>query len=119
MTVKVESLGRPATFYIPASKWQGEAARDYTFRGKTVQVLVHEFLMGNYNGYSVRGPIKGYWRPSKEHPVCQEDVIEVKVSFRGKERIPKLQKFLAGMCKLMREHCLYLETGEDSWLIYP
>jgi hypothetical protein len=49
----------------------------------------------------------------------RESVIEVKVSFKGKERIPKLQKFLAGMCRLMGEECLYLETGEDSWLIYP
>lgn len=116
--MKVESLGRPAVFYIPATKYFDEE-RDHTFRGKTVEMLVDEFLMGNYNGYSVRGPIKGYWRASKKDPTCREDVMEIKVSFRGKERIPKLQKFLAGMCKLMREECLYLETGEDSWLIYP
>lgn len=117
--MKVTSLGRPATFYIPADKWHGESSRDYTFRGKTVQMLTHEFLIGNYNGYSVRGPFKGYWRPAKNVDTTNEDVMEIKVSFRGKERIPKLQKFLAGMCKLMREECLYLETGEDSWLIYP
>lgn len=117
--MKIESLGRPATFYIPAEKWDGEAARDYTFRGKTVQMLTHEFLIGNYNGYSVRGPFQGYWRASKKDSTCRENVMEVKVSFRGKERIPKLQKFLSGMCRLMEEKCLYLECGEDSYLIYP
>ena len=48
-----------------------------------------------------------------------EHVMEIKVSFRGKERIPKLQKFLAEICSVMREECIYLETGENSWLIYP
>lgn len=117
--MKVESLGRPATFYIPRSKWEGEYARDYNFRGKTVQMLTHEFLMGNYNGYTVKGHSNGFWRTSKKDITSNEEVVEIKVSFRGKERIPKLQKFLAGMCALMHEKCLYLETGEDSWLIYP
>lgn len=114
--MRIESLGRPAHFCIPARKWNNP---DITFRKKTIEVLVHEFLIGNYNGYTVRGPFHGMWRPSKKDPYVQEPVIEVKVSFRGKERIPKLQKFLAGMCALMKEDCLYLETGEDSWLIYP
>lgn len=117
-TMKVESLGRPAHFFIPARKWEGEYASDYKFRGKTVNTLVHEFLMGNYNGYSVRN-CKGHWRASKKERTYVEDVVEIKVSFRGKDRIPKLQKFLAGMCRLMNEKCIYLETGEDSWLIYP
>jgi hypothetical protein len=116
--MKVESLGRPATFYMPAVKYYDEE-RDYTFRGKQVHVLVDEFLMANYNGYSVRGPFKGHWRPSKKEERSTDTVVEIKVSFKGKERIPKLQKFLAGMCKLMEEKCLYLETGEDAWLIYP
>lgn len=114
--MKVEFLGRPAHFYLPASKWD---ERDYTFRGKTVRVLMDEFLMANYNGYTVRGPFKGFWRPSKKADTTNEDVMEIKVSFKGKERIPKLQKFLSGVCKLMKEKCVYLETGEDSFLIYP
>lgn len=114
--MKVISLGRMAHFYIPAFKWNNS---NYRFRGKEISILVHEFLIGNYNGYTIRGPFVGNWRPTKDRPPMKEQVIEVKASFRGKERIPKLQKFLAGMCKLMGEECLYLETGEDSWLIYP
>jgi len=114
--MKVESLGRPAHFYIPASKWNDPA---YSFRNKTIDVLIHEFMIGNYNGYTVRGPYKGNWRPHKGVAPVVESVIEIKVSFKGKDRIPKLQKFLAGMCSLMKEECLYLETGEDSWIIHP
>lgn len=114
--MKVVSLGRMAVFYIPATKWSNGG---YTFRSKTIGTLVHEFLIGNYNGYTVRGPFTGMWRPTKGVQPLQEEVMEVKASFRGKDRIPKLQKFLAGMCKLMNEECLYLETGEDSWLVYP
>lgn len=114
--MKVESLGRPAHFFLPSQKWDDNTI---TFRGKTVKVLVHEFLIANYNGYTVRGPYEGTWRPNKNVNYYREPVMEVKCSFRGKDRIPKLQKFLAGMCKLMNEECLYMETGEDSWLVYP
>jgi hypothetical protein len=114
--MKVMSLGRMAHFYLPASKWDSE---DFLFRKKTVKTLVDEFLMGNYNGYTIRGPYLGKWRQSKAYPSIVEEVIEIKASFRGKDRIPKLQRFLAGMCKLMQEECLYLECGEDSFLIYP
>ena len=113
--MKVESLGRPAHFFIPASKWDNQ---DFTFRGKVIRILIQEFLLANYSGYTFREGDMGMWRP-KYGATYIESVLEVKVAFKGKERIPKLQKFLAGMCKLMREECLYLETGEDSWLIYP
>ena len=114
--MKVESLGRPAHFFIPAHKW---CDMSFSFRNKTVDVLVHEFMIGNYNGYTIRGPYKGNWRPQKGAYLIVESVMEIKVAFKGKDRIPKLQKFLAGMCKLLKEECLYLETGEDSFLIYP
>jgi hypothetical protein len=115
--MKIVSLGRMAHFYIPASKWKNSAY--VGSRYKDIATLVHEFLIGNYNGYTIRGPFLGMWRPAKGVAPFQEDVIEIKVSFKGKERIPKLHKFLAGMCKVMKEECLYLETGEDSFLIYP
>lgn len=113
--MKVTPLGRPATFYIPSSKWDSNL---YTFRNKTIKVLVHEFLVGNYNGYTIQGSVIGHWRPSRKGSVVVEDVMEVRASFLGKERIPKLQKFLAGICRIMQEECIYLETGEDSWLVY-
>lgn len=111
--MKVESLGRPAHFFIPAHKWHNFP------NGKYVSDRVHDFLMANYGGYTLRGPFKGNWRPQQGAYPIVESVMEIKVAFEGKERIPELQKFLADLCALINEECLYLETGEDSFLIYP
>lgn len=112
--LKVESLGRPAHFYLPASKFDTPY---YTQRQKTIKVLIDEFLIANYKGYTIKGPYTGKWCPT-ESDIYEDKVIEVTAAFAGKERIPKLQKFLAGIAKLMEEKCIYLETGEDSWLVY-
>ncbi len=118
--MRIVSLGRMAVFNIPLKKWNNEKYVQHTEEGpKTIAKLVDEFLVANYNGYTIRGSSTGRWRSKKEQPVVEEDVIEVKASFVGKERIPKLHKFLAGMCRLMSEECMYLETGEDAFLIYP
>lgn len=114
--MKVVTLGQQVRFNIPSAKWTSE---DFTFRSKTVEVLVHEFLIGNFNGYTVNGPVKGYWRSFKGSPLVHELVYEVKASFKGKEKLPKLQKFLAGMCTLMQEECLYVEYNQEAVLIYP
>lgn len=103
----VEDLGRPAHFFIPSSQWN------------EVKEQVHTFLIENYDGYTIRGPYTGNWRPQIGSYPITDSVYEIKVSFKGKERIPKLQEFLAELCWKMGEKCLYLETGEDSWLIYP
>jgi len=114
--MKIVNLGRMAVFYVPKSKWDN---LEYSQRKKTIKTLVDEFLIANYNGYTIRGAFAGRWRERKGQPTFAEEVIEIKASFRGKERIPKLQKFLAGMCRLMKEECLYLECGEDAFLVYP
>jgi hypothetical protein len=113
--MKIESLGRPAHFFIPGAKWD---CQKYSIKGKVVRRLIQEFLLKNYGGYTFREGDMGMWRP-KYGATYEDSMLEVKVAFKGKERIPKLQKFLAKMCKLMEEECIYLETGEDSWLIYP
>jgi len=114
--MKTERIGRMAVFNIPASKWDNSM---YTQRNKPISKLVDEFLIANYNGYTIQGPFEGRWRPKKGEPTHKENMMVIKASFKGKDRIPKLQKFLAGMCRLMNEECLYMETGEDAWLIYP
>ena len=114
--MKVVSLGRPAIFHIPMKKWDNI---EYSQRGKTISTLVDEFLVANYHGYTIRGVSLGKWRLQKGLPVEIESMMEVKASFLGKERIPKLQKFLSGICRLMKEQCLYLEMGEQAYLIYP
>lgn len=111
---RVESLGRPAHFYLPASKFDCPA---YSQRGKSIKTLVDEFLTANYGGYTIKGPYKGKWVPTPEE-TYEDEVIEITSAFKGEERIPKLQRFIAGVAKLMKEKCIYLECGEDSWLVY-
>jgi len=108
--MRIESLGRMAVFCIPAEKWNNTS---YHRDSKLVSELVDEFLTENYNGYNVRGPIDGKWNGH------QEQMMEIKASFLGKDRIPKLQEFLADLCAFMEEQCIYLETGEDAFLVYP
>lgn len=114
----VTSLGRPAHFLVPARKW-GEFYDVHEDKFKSLEKVVHEFLVANYGGYTIRGPFHGVWKPTTGILPNREPVIEIKVSFEGKNRIPKLQEFLASLCTLIGEECIYLETGEDSWLVYP
>ena len=109
--MKIESLGRMAVFCIPAWKWSHPYKIDEKMH--VIGDYVGAFLSENYNGYIVRGPFMGRWNS------VSEDVIEVKASFLGKDRIPKLHKFLAKLCTIMGEECIYLETGEDAFLVYP
>lgn len=113
--MKVVSLGRPAHIYIPVSKWTAYIAVYNAQVGR----IIEDFCTQKYGGYTLGGPLIGSWKKDKDTPAIEEKVVEVKVAFLGKERIPELQEFLAKMCAVIGEQCLYLETGEDSWLIYP
>lgn len=119
--MKIVSLGRMAHFFIPAAKWDSYrwTIKDKEDTWRTVKEMIDKFLVNNYNGYTIRGPYEGVWRKCEGCPAMKERVIEVKVAFVGKERIPTLQEFLAKLCQDIEEECLYLETGEDSWLVYP
>lgn len=41
------------------------------------------------------------------------------VSFGETEKIPLLEEFLVKIAKEMGEESIYLETGDQSWLLYP
>lgn len=113
MTVKKISLGRMAVFLIPSMKLEMDDGTGRTFRD-----VIHAFLLERYAAYTVQaGNIAGHWKDSSGKPVYDEHRL-YKVAFAGKERIPALEAFLAKLARLMREDCIYFETGEDSWLIY-
>ncbi|MEK7627737.1 MAG: hypothetical protein AAB397_04120 [Patescibacteria group bacterium] len=109
-----ESLGRMAVFLLPSLKLK---IRDE--KGETIEEKIHQFLLVNFNGYTAAtGNIFGFWKNSSGQEFYGEHK-EYKVSFIGKERIPILENFLACVAMMIDEHCIYFETGEDSWLIYP
>ncbi|MCL4437619.1 hypothetical protein M1513_01085 [Patescibacteria group bacterium] len=113
MRVKKESLGRMAVFLLPSLKLE---QRDQ--KGKTIKDIVHDFLVKNFNGYTVEtGNIFGYWK-QKDGRIEYGEHRKFTVAFVGKNKIPILEIFIARIAYAIGEECVYLETGEDSWLIY-
>lgn len=113
MAVKKESLGRMAHFLLPMQK---VATR--RVGGKLLRDHVHEFLLTEFASYSAQDGITGWWRD----PLTSIEHFDLhtlyKVSFVGKDRIPVLEAFLERIAAEINEICIYLETGEDAWLIY-
>jgi len=106
---KMVHLGRAALFYIPEEKLD---------QGPQIHGKIHDFLTKTFGGYTTAdGLVKGYWKG--EHELYTDRHRQYRVSFLGKERIPELVAFLTDLTIEMQEECLYLETGEDAWLLYP
>jgi hypothetical protein len=109
-----ESLGRMAVFLLPSLKLKQRGAD-----GAPVEERVHRFLLANFAGYTLEtGNILGYWKDAHGHEQYGEHRL-FRVAFTGKERIPVLEAFLAEVAAEIGEQSIYLETGEDVWLISP
>jgi len=108
------SLGRMAVFLLPSLKLK-RTMKD----GWTVEERIGKHLIDEYGGYtSSAGNTFGYWKDEAGEVGYSEHRVFT-VSFEGKERIASLEQFLAEIAVELGEKCIYLETGEDSWLIYP
>jgi hypothetical protein len=110
---RVESLGRMAVFLLPSLKLKQKK------RGKPHDEIVHHFLMKHFAGYTASaGNIFGFWRDDQTGREYYGEHKEYKVSFRGRDRVEMLQKFLSELARELDEDCIYLEYGEDAWLVY-
>ncbi|MCL5733175.1 MAG: hypothetical protein M1334_00730 [Patescibacteria group bacterium] len=111
MKIKKESLGKMAVFLVPSLK-----LKKRTKKGK-IEDVIHNFLTKNFNSYTVdTGNIFGYWKENGKEEY--DEHRRFTVAFLGKEKIPVLEKFIANIAYSIGEKCIYLETGEDAWLIY-
>lgn len=107
---KLQSLGRMAVFYIPSKK----------AREKNCDTEIRDFLLKEFGACTATlGNFCGWWKSDESGEMHYDEHIEFKVAFVGKERIPILASFLAKVAKELNEECIYLETGEDAWLVYP
>lgn len=114
MAYRRESLGRMAVFLLPSLQLK---SRDKD--GTLLEERIHRFLLANFSAYTAQaGNIFGFWKDARGHDVYGEHKV-YKVSFEGKDRIAVLEAFLADIATAMGEECIYFETGEDAWLIYP
>jgi hypothetical protein len=112
-TFRVESLGRMAVFLLPSLKLKQKK------RGKPHDELVHHFLMKHFAGYTASaGNIFGFWRDEQTGREYYGEHKEYKVSFREPDRVQMLQRFISRLAKELEEDCIYLEYGEDAWLVY-
>ena len=76
-------------------------------------------MIGNFAGYTVEtGNILGYRKDSRGEEHYGEHRL-FRVAFAGKDRVAVLEEFLARVAAEIGERSVYLETGEDAWLIYP
>jgi hypothetical protein len=109
-----ESLGQMAVFLLPSLKLKQRG-----LDGLAVEDQIHRFLIGNFAGYTVEtGNILGFWKDGQGREHYGEHRL-FRVAFAGKDRIPVLEAFLARVATDIGEQSIYLETGEDAWLIYP
>ena len=115
MKYRKQSLGRPATFLLPSRELKSKQ-----WRGKKVEQAVQEYLLETFGGYTEHtGNVVGEWKEPRTGKVFYGEHLEFSVAFKGKERIPELEEFLATVASVIDEESVYLETGEDAWLIYP
>lgn len=116
--MRVESLGKRALFLIPSIKVFN---RKYSVTCQSIAKTIHNFLTDTFMGYTcASGNIYGYF--TSESIVEYDELREFRVAFledEAKTKIPKLQEFLAVICRDIGEECIYLECGEDAMLVYP
>jgi len=101
-----------AVFLLPSLKLKQKK------RGQSFEDKVHHFLLKHFHGYTASaGNIFGYWRDEQTGREYYGEHKEYKVSFRGRDRVEMLQRFLSQLAGDLGEDCIYLEYGEDAWLV--
>jgi hypothetical protein len=111
--VRLDALGRMAVFLLPSLKLKQKKL------GRSFEEIVHHFLMKHFHGYTASaGNIFGFWRNERTGREFYGEHKEFKVSFRGRDRVAMLQKFLSDLAGDLGEDSIYLEYGEDAWLVY-
>jgi hypothetical protein len=114
-TVRRESLGRPAVILVPSVKLESRFKR----ARRTIREEFEDFLLKTYGGFTCAvGMTHGRWRDPRTGEVFYGEHRVYTVAFLGKHRIPQLERRLAKLATYLGERCIYLETGEDAWLIY-
>lgn len=103
--IETEDLGRPAVFYLPKDRLSAGALEK-----------IKEFLSEHYRFFQIkREDGLSDWTGGGE---SRKEAM-FKASFAGKESVSELKNFLAKLSEEINEPGIYLETGEDAFLIRP
>jgi len=110
-------LGQMAVFYVPVQKLD---SLDYGREDSTPRKLFEDFLMENYNAYTLEiSDTQGFWRQHKKSKIFNDANARYEVSFDGEDRIKGFVSFLSDMCFLLQEQAIYVTMGQKSWLVLP
>jgi hypothetical protein len=111
--VKCESLGEMAVTLLPLHKLKLPSPRGAPFEKE-----IHEFLVTNFNGYTVSsGSTSGHWKDDAGRDHYGEH-RQYKVAISAAESRASLEVFLADLAREMGEECIYMEVGREILLIY-
>jgi hypothetical protein len=111
--IKREPLGQLAAALLPIEKLKRKSPRGVSFEHE-----IHEFLVTNFNGYTVSsGNISGHWKDDTGHDHYGEH-RQYKVALAAKESVRSFEVFLAELAAEMNEECIYVEIGREIFLIY-
>ena len=103
----VEHIGRMAHILIPIAKIDKKIVQT------TVQQRLYNYLESAFGGFTEDSLVWGLWGKEREAHV------KITVSFKGKENVLLFLQVLGRVCHEMGEKCLYLEMGEESYLVKP
>jgi hypothetical protein len=110
--VKAVRLGKIAVVLLPIEKLKQRSPRDLPFEQE-----FHEFLFTNFSGYTVAsGNISGHWSDDSGRDHYGEH-RQYTVAVAAVEAIRVLEVFLATLAREMGEQCIYLEFGQEAFLI--
>lgn len=110
--IKSELLGEIAVALLPVEKIRRSSPRGVPFERE-----IHDFLVTNFNGYTVSsGSISGHWKDDANHDHYGEH-RQYKVAATVECR-PSLEAFLADLARELEEECIYFEFAREIFLIY-
>ncbi len=106
---RVESLGRPAVFFVPTIK----------IEGTDTEKELEAHLVMHYGGYTkASGVFHGCWW-NVDLTIISDMHVQYTVAFWGKEKVQPFLDYLGELATKLGEDCIYVETGEDAWLVFP
>lgn len=111
MDYHLTPLGKPFVFFVPVEKLVISNSS-----GLTIETKLEKFLTDTYGGFTSEGSVHfGVWREGGKNYFDQNRKYRVAIAEAAGQAT--LIDFLADIAKEMNEEAIYLESGDQSWLL--
>jgi len=102
----IEKIGKLVTFYVPKNKLSDPIKND-----------IHNFFVLKHKAYTREsGEIIGYWHSGVD--IIREKHERYEISLKNNE-IKDLVFFIESLCEKIKEKCIYVTIGNNSYLVHP